>query len=97
MIEVLEFFDLCKAPFAYLFAAEYRRGICAFAEKTAGGVFAQNDLVLFDEYFNGVTAFYIHLGSHFLGNDYASKLVYVAYDSCCFHNGRPFLGCGMSR
>ena len=76
---------LVEANLTDLLALELGDTLIAGAEAAAGIILGEYYLISFYVYFNGIGVSDIHLLSHFLGNNYSSKLINVSYNSCRFH------------
>ena len=85
---LFHFFEACRAD---LFALEKREINTTSAENTCVRVFLKYNFVPFNIDFNGIGAAYIHFGTHFLRNYYASKFINVSNNTCGFQFGNTFL------
>ena len=85
------YFDFFKTYAANILTLERRESLTRAAKKAGIRIFRKYNFVLFHIDFNRIGAAYIHLGAHFLRNDYASKLINVSDYTGGLHFCKPLL------
>ena len=81
----------CKTDLANFLALVIDNLIGAAAEVAAGLEFLENYPIAVYEKFNGVVVGNAEISAYFLRNDDSAKLVYVSYNTGCFHFGYRLL------